>query len=399
MAKYPKLGAEQENWTEQQAAEMTAAAKDAVEKWVSKRTSSARAFIDVCAAVVAFTDAKVKPTKEQDKAYWRALGNPSNFTKSAWRTIGGYADVLRPHVQHLPTAQEAIKELARAEKKQAGAIDKLMTELNENSSVGDVRQAVRPYLGQPAVAPTSDTHTAVIRSKKIEQVVAIIKNALTANDAINISFADDKVLADKVISSLGKWTYNTGNAARLVIDGEYPHNPLVGFETSGKMSRLIRMSEDYEGKLLTAVKDATRKLCKQTYEKALRRETSAVKKTYKGLFNKAGVAWFRKEMKKRMGDIEWDEIDYDAIGHPDQLDRWYEDNEGQFHSGTFPKLTEIRTAVATAQAKIKEPKALAKLQAEYDELSSKSPKLPLEIPDLPRRGLQSTLRKSILKQA
>jgi len=353
-------GADHEYWSEQQAAEMTAAAQNAVEKWNSKRTSSARAFIEVCAAVAEFTDAKVKPTKEQDKAYWKALGSPSNFTKSAWRTIGGYAPVLLPHAQHLPTAQEAIKELARAEKKQSGAIDKLMSSgLNENSSVGDVRSAVRPYLGDPVITPTSDTHTAVVRSKKIEQVVAIIKNALTANDAINISFADDKVLADQVITSLGKWAYDTGNAARLVIDGEYPHNPMAGFVVSGKSDRLSKLTAEHQAKMKEAEFTATYNV--------IERERSN--------FNRQRAKWAARVRKKLSADMTLQVnpplaenfIDYKNTPPSEWV-------KVAISSKLNITPNQVAAAVAKKQGKVKTPKVLATLQAEYDALYKASPR-------------------------
>lgn len=367
MAKSPRLDGVQEHFTEQEADLLTDAASAAVAKWHSSRTNTARAFIDVCARIAAFTDASVKPTKNQEKAFWKALGAPSAFTKSAWRTIGEHADALAPHAAHLPTAQEAIKELARAEKKQRGAIDKLISSgLNENSSVGDVRQAVRPYLGGTTNAPTSDTHTAIVRSKKIEQAVAIIKQALTANDAITISFTDDKVLADKVIASLGKWSADTGNAQRLVIDGEFPHNPLAGFVVSGKMERLERLSNEYQSRLWKVERDTAKRVIEAARNKQNRKIAARIKrennitendKLYKTLFLKFG----------------WGE---DAISFSND-DAKPSDWIREAADCGFIKAKDVYDAVAKAVATVKEPKALETLAAEYDELVAASPKQPV----------------------
>lgn len=366
MARAPRLDGVQEHFTEQQAAELTQAARAAVARWHDKRAGTARAFVDVCARVAAFTDAKVKPTKDQDKAFWKALGDPSNFTRSAWRTIGEHAEALAPHAAHLPTAQEAIKELARAEKKERGAIDKLMSSgLNENSSVGDVRKAVRPYVGGTGEEPTSDEHMALLRATRVEQVVTIIKQALTANDAINISFTDDKVLADKVISALGKWTHDTGNAKRLVIDGGFPHNPIVSFETSGKMNRLQRLSDEYHARLWDAEQKAARKAIEKHYRSLRKRESAALAKVYRGLAA-LSKKQFTAELNRRIG---WslDDIDFTA----GSVKEWLASVNEWRHT---LDAKSVSAAVDKATARVKAPKALAELQAEYDDLLARSPK-------------------------
>ncbi len=371
MAKYPKLGGVQEHFTQQQANELTEAATAAVSKWNTKRAGTARAFIEVCARVAAFTDASVKPTKAQDKAFWKALGDPSNFTQSSWRTIGKHADALIPHAAHLPTAQEAIKELARAEKKEGGAIDKLMSSgLNENSSVGDVRQAVRPYLGGTTNEPTSNTHTAIVRSMKVEQVVAIIKQALTANDAINISFTDDKVLADKVIDSLGKWSANTDNAQRLLIDGEFPHNPLTGFVVSGKMDRLQRLTEGYQERLWNAEVDTAKRVIDAARVKHNRKVGAQIKRLYKVTETDPRYQmWF---LKQHWAEdlLTYTDNDFFVRGIEVRKDDWIRE------AARLGFITEkvVYEAITKAVANVKEPKALETLAAEYDEVVAASPK-------------------------
>lgn len=366
MARAPRLDGTQEHFTDQQAAELTQAASAAVAKWHDKRAGTARAFIEMCARVAAFTDASVKPTKSQDKAFWIALGDPSNFTKSAWRTIGEHAAALAPHAAHLPTAQEAIKELARAEKKQRGAIAKLMSSgLNENSSVADVRKAVRPYLGDIDDQPTSNEHSALLRATKIEQVVAIIKQALTANDAITISFTDDKVLADKVIASLGKWSADTGNAQRLMIDGEFPHNPLAGFVVSGKMSRLERLAEDYQSRLWKVERDTAKNAIEAARNKHNRKVAARIKREHKITENNT----LYKTLFLKYG---WGEDTISFSNDNKSPGDWIREAA----DCGFIKAKDVYDAVEKAVAKVKEPKALGALTAEHDTLVAASPKQP-----------------------
>ena len=78
-----------ETRTDTEAAELTNAAKTAKDTWDKSRAKSTWEFVAVCGRVSDFTDRMTtKPTKAQRKAFWKALGYPNDFTKSAWRTIG-----------------------------------------------------------------------------------------------------------------------------------------------------------------------------------------------------------------------------------------------------------------------------------------------------------------------
>lgn len=381
MAKFPKLDGSQEYWSANQAEEMTTAAADAQAAWHKSRAKSAEDYVAVCARVAAFTDAKVKPTKEQLDAFWKRLGDPNPFTKSAMRTIGEQAEALRRHAAHLPTAQEAIKELARAEKKKGGAIDSVMTALDENSSVADVRKAVRPYVGGSTTdqAPTSNEHLANLVSTKIDQAVAVLSSALTANTAIRVEVGDDRELADRLIKSLGKWSAVIDNAKRLKIDGEYPHNPLVSFEDSGKSKRLAKLNDEYEGRLWEAEQTAARKAIQRHYAKVEQRERAALKKIYTGLMA-IPKAQFNKQLRRRMG---WSLEDVDFTqGTPKD---WVSAVNAMSH--TLDEK-QVDAAIAKATAKIKKPKALDKLWKEYDALNAKYPQ-PVE-PYSPPAPVQSS---------
>lgn len=373
-----------ETRTGTEAARLTDAAKTAKEAWGKSRTKSTRDFVAVCRRVADFTDSRTtKPTKRQSRQFWKALGDPSDFTKSAWRTIGIEANALGKYADHLPSAQEAIKELARAEKKQSGAIDELMKTINENSSVADVRKATAKYLKEPPIdAPTSNQHIANLQATNIKEAVKVLADALTANNSITVSLTDDKNLADQLLDALGKWKEVETNAARVVIDGSVSHHPLAEFERSGKLVQLEKLQTAYVDKLVRAEQEAIRKLVSAHYRKVTREARKALKIPHsaRSVISKTVMA---RRVRENVG---WciDDFDFSPEGTSSgawialggALDDAPEETLVRQVMNVDIGLTETELVAAVKKwtNKLVPSKTFEKLQAEYEKAEGSSPK-------------------------
>ena len=363
---------------------LTNAAKTAKEAWDKSRTKSTWDFVDVCRSVADFTDSRTtKPTKRQIRQFWKALGDPSDFTKSAWRTIGIEANALRKYADHLPSAQEAIKELARAEKKQLGAIDELMKKINENSSVADVRKATAKYLKEPPTdALTSDQHIANLQATNIKEAVKVLADALTANNSITVSLTDDKNLADQLLDALGEWKELETNAARVVIDGSVSHHPLAEFERSGKLAQLEKLRTAHDAKLVKAEQEAIRKLVSAHYRKVTREARKALRKPNSRQYVIGKMAVARRVREK----VGWCIDDFDFSPEGTSLGAWIALG-GAVDDAPEETLvrqvmnvdiglteTELIAAVDERTNKLVPSKTFEKLRAEYDKAEGSSPK-------------------------
>lgn len=287
------------------ATKRTADVAKLVSKWSASNLTSTKALIAACRAVSQFfEDATHRPDENQTARFWTALNNPSASAQSAWRTIGPYADLLEPHCANLPVAQEAIKDLARAEKAMPGALVVILRGgINANSSVGDVRKATRKYLNRPPKPlPTSDQHRVIIVATDLAEVVtAVVASLKKPKSTTSIDIVDNKPLADAVIAKLGDWLNTTEHAERLSIDGGYPHNDRVRFEKSGKLARLEKYQDAHTGKLAAREETIIKRLIARAHKAQLAAVSQQVKGTKKIRLASAAqrqqrVGWLPKDV-------------------------------------------------------------------------------------------------------
>ena len=173
------------------------------------------AYLDFCREYFNLHNAAKTRT---EKAYlYEQTGLDEPTLRSTYQRIGENFGVLKKHIALLPPSQESLKQLARAEKRREGTIDRLVKKgtLTPQTSVSEVRIEIQKMLDPKRrqkhstlperPATTGQQHiitlTSSNRGELIEHVVALLKQS----ESITATVMGRKPLRDDVKSALGSW--------------------------------------------------------------------------------------------------------------------------------------------------------------------------------------------------
>jgi hypothetical protein len=196
-----------------QSVKLTQDFKQRVARLVAKKHDADQSFKGAVGAYLDFCHEYFKLHGEAktrtEKAYlYEATGLDEPTLRSTYQRIGEHFGVLKRHVALLPPSQESLKELARAEKKREGTIERLVKKgtLTPDKSVSDIRKLLR-IRKRPAVATAKaqGQYVVVLTSTNRAELLVRVAELLKASNSILATVQDDAPLYEDGKVTLGKW--------------------------------------------------------------------------------------------------------------------------------------------------------------------------------------------------
>jgi hypothetical protein len=196
-----------------QSVKLTQDFKQRVARLVERKRDAEQSFKGAISAYLNFCREYFKLHGEAKtraaKAYlYQQTGLDEPTLRSTYQRIGEHFGVLRKHIALLPPSQESLKELARAETKREGTIERLVKKgtLTPDTSVSDIRKLLRVRKRPIASTATAQgRYVVVLTSSNRAELLERIATLLTTSNSITATINDDKPLHEDGKVALGKW--------------------------------------------------------------------------------------------------------------------------------------------------------------------------------------------------
>jgi hypothetical protein len=185
--------------------------KQRVAHLVAKKRDAEQSFKGAIGAYLDFCREYFKlhgeaKTRAEKAFLYQQTGLDEPTLRSTYQRVGENFGVLKKHIALLPPSQESLKELARAEKKREGTIERLAKKgtLTPDKSVSDIRKLLRVGKRTSIAAKTERHYVVVLTSSNKAELVERLAAMLKDSADIKASVKDQPLYATgKAV--LGEW--------------------------------------------------------------------------------------------------------------------------------------------------------------------------------------------------